>query len=200
MRAEAKHLKQLVEAAFANERLLELQQRVLPVVHVHRMNLRRIIEQIIERVAAGAGDHHHAAVAVQFHQLPVEPRILPRCVVDEVGVVNMAEDHVMGRFQEAHRPGARGFVQRGHAPHVFHALRMWRAKECACFVTETNASQFRHGHGSVKQEADLAVGELGGVLHGQQRLSLISGLPRRLRRRQQGHFWHENRLLNDNGS
>jgi hypothetical protein len=40
---------------------LELKKRILPWVHVHGMNASGIIEEVVERIAPGAGDHDHAA-------------------------------------------------------------------------------------------------------------------------------------------
>jgi len=89
--ADAEKLEEIAEIATADERELQVEDRILAVVHIHRMNLRRPVEQVVERVATGAGDHDHTAVGAQLHQLPINPGILPAGVVDQLPAMHMVE-------------------------------------------------------------------------------------------------------------
>ena len=64
--ADAEKFKKIHEFSPPDHRQLQFQQRILAEIHVHRVNLRRAIQQIIERIAARAGDHHDAALASSF--------------------------------------------------------------------------------------------------------------------------------------
>lgn len=61
----------------------------MAVVDVDGMELRGAIEQLVEGVAAGAGDHDHAAVGFESEQLAIKARILPARVVDQLSAVDM---------------------------------------------------------------------------------------------------------------
>ena len=77
---------QIVELAAFDQRQLQLQQRVLAGVDIHGVNFRRTVQQIIQRVAAGAGEDHQRAVRIEPQQLAVDARVFPcllytsRCV------------------------------------------------------------------------------------------------------------------------
>ena len=62
MTALAEELEEFLKLTTLNHRDLELEQRILAWIHVHRMDLRRAVEQVVECIAASAGDHHQAAV------------------------------------------------------------------------------------------------------------------------------------------
>ncbi|MCK7480109.1 MAG: hypothetical protein M0C28_24665 [Candidatus Moduliflexus flocculans] len=70
-------------------------------IDVHRANFRRRVQQIVQRVAAGAGEHHHPAVPIQPQQLPVDARVLPAHVVDQIALVNRLEQEIVGVIAES---------------------------------------------------------------------------------------------------
>lgn len=100
MRTDAEHLKKVRKVPAGNEGHLQLQQRVLAKVHIDGVNLRWIIEEVIERVAPGARDHDDLAGGIEAEHLPIKPRIFPGAVINQVGAVDMPEDHVVGGFNE----------------------------------------------------------------------------------------------------
>ncbi len=63
------------------KRNFEFQQGILPGIHIHTMDHFRVIQQVIQRVATGAGQHHHPAVGAKFEQLPVAARVFPARIV-----------------------------------------------------------------------------------------------------------------------
>jgi hypothetical protein len=96
MRALPEHPFQVAKIAAFDQRQLELQQRVLAGIDVHCVNFRRRVQQIIQGIAAGAGQHHHPAVPVQTQQLPVNARVFPAHVVDQITLVNRLEQQIVG--------------------------------------------------------------------------------------------------------
>ena len=53
-------------------------------INVYTRDLRRIVEQVIEGVAARAGDHHDTVRGADVENFVVERRIFPALVVDEI--------------------------------------------------------------------------------------------------------------------
>ena len=100
MRADAKHLKEVGKVPAGDEGHLQLQQRVLAEVHINGMDLRGIIEEVVERIAAGAGDHDDLAAGIEAEHLAIETGIFPSAVVDQVGAVDVLEGDVMRGFDE----------------------------------------------------------------------------------------------------
>jgi len=89
------------EVRMAQQRHLQLKERILPGIDVDAADLPGAIEQVVEGIAPGAGDHHHPAVAVQGHRLAVQPRILPAGIVDQVARVDAPEHPVVRPLQQA---------------------------------------------------------------------------------------------------
>src|SRR5262249_41097999 len=80
----------VVEAAQGRD--LELHERVLNGIDVNRVDLARSRKEVVERVAAGAGDDSHAVVRAEVECLAVECRVFPAGVVDQVPAVYRLED------------------------------------------------------------------------------------------------------------
>jgi hypothetical protein len=103
--------------AAGQEGALEFQQRVLQRIHVHGVHLGRVIQQVLQRVAPGAGDHGHPAARCQPQKPSVDPRILPAGVVDERGPVHGSKEPIMrGAAKRLQTTGGGG--QGGHAQNV----------------------------------------------------------------------------------
>jgi len=100
VRTDSKHLKQVLEVAAGNEGHFEFQQGVLAEIHVDGMNLGGIIEQVIQRIAACAGDHDDFRGGIESEHLAIEPRVLPGTVVDEIGAMDVLEDDVVGGLED----------------------------------------------------------------------------------------------------
>ena len=100
MRTDAKKLEQVTEVTAPDQRELELEHGVLAVVDVDRMDLGRPIEQVVERVATGAGDHDDAALSVESHEFAIDARIFPAGVVDQLPAMDVVKDQVMCGFEE----------------------------------------------------------------------------------------------------
>jgi hypothetical protein len=71
MTALAEELEEFLKLTALDHRDLELEKRILARIHVHRMDLGWTIEQIVERIAASAGDHHQAAVRPEIQHLTI---------------------------------------------------------------------------------------------------------------------------------
>jgi len=91
----AKGKKQILEAILSNQGKLQVEQRVLPQIHIHHMNLSKIVEQIVQGIAPNAGDHDHATDNVQVQQFPIQGGILPTGVVHQPMPVVPTEDKVI---------------------------------------------------------------------------------------------------------
>ncbi len=100
MRSLPEHRFQIAEIAPGNQRQLELQQRILAGIDIHRMNLRRGVQQIIQRIAASAGQYDHRAVRIQTEQLPVYARVFPAHVVDQIALVDCLEQQIVGAMTQ----------------------------------------------------------------------------------------------------
>ena len=87
-------LEEIVEMAAANERDFELEHRVLPQVHIDRVDFGWAVQQIVERVAAGTCDHDDPAVGANFQQGSIDARILPAGIVDQVISVHVRKQAV----------------------------------------------------------------------------------------------------------
>src|SRR5262249_29582760 len=88
---------------------LQFEQGVLDGVDVHRVDLPGAGEEVVEGVAAGAGDDQDAVVGGEVEGGPVQGRVLPARVVDEVAAVDRLEDPVV----EALAGGKRGHLHGG---------------------------------------------------------------------------------------
>jgi len=65
------------------------------------VNFRGPIEEIVERVAARAGDQHDAAVRVESQEFPIDPRIFPAGIVDELPAMDVMKDQVLRGLEES---------------------------------------------------------------------------------------------------
>ena len=99
-------LEEIVEMTAANERDFELEHRVLPQVHIDRVNFGWAVQQIVEGVAAGTRDHDNPAVGANFQQCSIDARILPAGIIDQLTTVDMVEHQVVRRFEEAASGGS----------------------------------------------------------------------------------------------
>ena len=82
---------------------LQFEQRVLAGIHVHGVDMTRPRQRIIQRVAAGRGDHQHVVVRLQAQRHTIEARVLPARVVDQVMAVDQVEDVPAEPFPDGHR-------------------------------------------------------------------------------------------------
>ena len=74
---------------------LEVEQCVLARIEIDAVDLGRIVEQIVERVAAGAGDHRDTTAGADTEQGAVGARVLPTGVVDQPRTMHVAEPGVV---------------------------------------------------------------------------------------------------------
>ena len=93
--ADSEHFKQVVKAIADDECLLEFKKCVLAVIDVDGMDLRRIVQQIVQGVASSAGDHDNGAVTIDLHELAVDAGIFPSAVIDEVRAVDVSEKDIV---------------------------------------------------------------------------------------------------------
>eukprot|EP00962_Isochrysis_galbana_P027925 scaffold8788_cov108-Isochrysis_galbana.AAC.8 len=92
-----KQLEELVVRQAARGRQLELEQRVLSRVQVHRDDVLWPVEQPVEHVAAARREHEQPVVRAQLQQLAVDTRVLPRHVVDDAVAQEQAHQAVHQR-------------------------------------------------------------------------------------------------------
>jgi hypothetical protein len=71
---------------------LQFQEGVLDGVHVHGVDLAAAGQQVVQGVAAGAGDDQEAVVGPEIEGLAVQGRVFPAGVVNEVVAVDRPED------------------------------------------------------------------------------------------------------------
>ena len=83
MKAAAENGKEIVETELADTRHLQFEQRILARIGVNRINLGWPLQGVIERVATGAGDHHHRILRPEVQSLAVDRRVFPAGVVDQ---------------------------------------------------------------------------------------------------------------------
>jgi hypothetical protein len=103
----AEELEEALEVQGPDAGDLEVQQRVLPRVHVDRVDVPGVVERVVEGVAARRRDHHELVVRLDREGLTVETRVFPAGVVDEVVVVHPAEGLLAAPLQECrHRRGS----------------------------------------------------------------------------------------------
>ena len=62
---------------------LQLQHAKMAAVEIDRLDVLRLVDEIIEDVAAAGGDGEHPAFRRQGEGLEVDPRVLPNLVVNE---------------------------------------------------------------------------------------------------------------------
>lgn len=86
---------EIVELEATDASQLELEQRRLAGVGVHRVDAAGPRQGIIEHVAPGAGDHHQGILGTQVEGHAVHRRILPAGVVDQRAGIDGVEDRVV---------------------------------------------------------------------------------------------------------
>jgi hypothetical protein len=85
--APAKHLKQRFRITLPEKGTLEFKQSILPGVHVDAVHRFGRIQQVIQRIAAGACDHYNFAVRINSHEFAVAAGVFPTGIVNEVALV-----------------------------------------------------------------------------------------------------------------
>lgn len=81
---------------------LQFEQRVLPRIHIHGMDLSCTGEQVIEGIAACGGDHQHFVLLGQVQCLAVEPGVFPASVVNKIVTVDESKDSSANPFADGH--------------------------------------------------------------------------------------------------
>ena len=66
-------------------------------IDVHGMDFSRFIQQVIQGVAAGAGDHNQSAIGLEVEHLPIQARVFPARVIDKVRAMHALEDSIVER-------------------------------------------------------------------------------------------------------
>ena len=92
MASGAEDREEIVPVESADARHLQFQQRILPGIHVHGGDMRRLLEQVVEGVAPARRDHENMIVIAESEDGEVGPWILPAAAVDETAVVDEPED------------------------------------------------------------------------------------------------------------
>jgi hypothetical protein len=82
--APPKKLEEGLVIELADRHLLEFEEGILSRVDVDRIDSLWLVEGVVERVAAGRGDHQQAVARAELKRHPVEAGILPAGVVDQV--------------------------------------------------------------------------------------------------------------------
>ena len=101
MPAVAEEREEVVEGEVTDPRQLQLEERVLPRIGIHRVDAPRTGERVIERVAAGARDHQHGVVGAEVERKAIDRRILPAGVVDERARVDDVEHFLIDAIGQA---------------------------------------------------------------------------------------------------
>ena len=91
MAAQTEEQEEIFEVQRADAGELELQQRGLARIGIHRMHHRRALQRVVEGVAPRAGDDQDAVPWGKLQGLPVYRRILPAGVVDQGAGVDRVE-------------------------------------------------------------------------------------------------------------
>ena len=81
---------------------LQVQEGVLPRIHVHGQDLLGTGQGIVQGVAASRGNDQHGVVGREFHRFVVEPGIFPAGVIDQVVPVDQFEDLTARPFANRH--------------------------------------------------------------------------------------------------
>ena len=80
----AEDAEEVLERQRADRRELELEQRVLARICIDALDPIRAAQRVVEGIAAGTRDDQHDIVGTELQGLPVNRRIFPAGVVDEV--------------------------------------------------------------------------------------------------------------------
>jgi hypothetical protein len=98
----AEHGKVVFIAQAADTGQLELQKRVLPRVEIHGNHAFGPREGIVQGVAARRGDDQDRVVGPEFEGDPVQARVLPAGVVDEVVLMHELKHAAAHPFADGH--------------------------------------------------------------------------------------------------
>ena len=99
----AKHVEELLVFEVSNRGGFQLQQGVLPGVHVHGVDVSGACQQIVQRIATGGTDHQQSVFGAKIQRLAIEPGIFPAGVVDEVVSVDELKYTAGDPFTDWHR-------------------------------------------------------------------------------------------------
>ncbi len=80
----------------------ESKKGVLPEVHVHCVDASWTVQQVIQNIAAGAGDDHDIAIRAYPQKLAVDGGIFPAGVINQPVPVDESEELTVQTHQ--HRP------------------------------------------------------------------------------------------------
>jgi hypothetical protein len=89
--AIAEHLEKLVVPKSFNGSQFQFQERRLVRIDIDAVDRGGVVNQIVERIAAGAGDHHDTIVRADIQNRVIQGRIFPTLVVDEITGVDLIE-------------------------------------------------------------------------------------------------------------
>jgi len=70
------------------------------------MNARGRLQRVVERVAAGAGDHQHGVVGTERERLAIDGGIFPAGVVDQASRIDRVEElliDLVAQIRNRHR-------------------------------------------------------------------------------------------------
>jgi hypothetical protein len=119
--ANAEELEKILKIAPIYEGEFELEHGVLAWIDVNSVDLRRVVEQVVEGIATGACDHDNPTVRAKLEQLAIDARILPAGVVDQLSTMNMVENQIVRRLENALGGVQTDFGR--HYPRAIHAGR-----------------------------------------------------------------------------
>ena len=88
----SKHLEEIVVFKFPNGRDLEVQQGILPRVHIHRVDVIGCGQRVIQRIAPGRRDDQDVVFRAILQGHSVQAGVFPACVVNQIVPVNRVED------------------------------------------------------------------------------------------------------------
>lgn len=86
-----KYLPQLLVVTVFKQSKLECEQSILPRIHVHTVDVLRLVKQVIEGVATSAGDHHNPAIGVKLQELAITAGVFPAGIIYQLTLMNAAE-------------------------------------------------------------------------------------------------------------
>lgn len=100
--AVAKKIEKRSVVSFLEEGNFKMKQCILARVDVHAMHFGRVVEQVIEGIAAGAGKHDNAALFIHIQQLTVAARVFPASIVNQAIAMNLAKNFLVECMRNAH--------------------------------------------------------------------------------------------------
>ena len=95
MLARTKQRKVIRKIEVGKAGFLQIQERVLPRIHINGVNRLRIIQQIIQGITTRAGNHHDFAVLIECQHLSVTTGVLPTSIINKVVLMYQAKEPVL---------------------------------------------------------------------------------------------------------